>query len=121
MSGLLVHTVAGGQLAAGTDQRKDAWLQLTAPDGELPRAVEALVLVYADVCGARRASFACGVNRTLRNRARAAQEEKREREIRRLLRDAQRDAQLASPHSAEGARRRARVGELERKLAEFRP
>jgi len=45
--------------------------------GELLMAIEALPMVYAELCGARPDSLARGVNRTLRNRTRAARERRR--------------------------------------------
>lgn len=43
-------------------------------EGEVLMAIEALVAVYAELCGARPDSLARGVNRTLTNRTAAARE-----------------------------------------------
>jgi hypothetical protein len=47
-------------------------LRLT--EREVLLVIEAFAVVYADLCGARPESIARGVNRTLRNRTRAARE-----------------------------------------------
>jgi hypothetical protein len=80
----LVRLATGGQLAVGLDARSRAWLELTPPkgavvtvelsDGELLMAIEALAMVYGELCGARPDSLAYGVSKTLRNRTRAARE-----------------------------------------------
>jgi hypothetical protein len=67
----------GGWLAVTDRDGTTAMLELT--EGELLMAIEALAMVYADVVGANPASVAHGLNRTLRNRTRAARERRRGR------------------------------------------
>lgn len=85
-----VGLAAAGQLAAGVDAGGQAWLELSSPvdtvmvvlaGGELLMTIEALAMVYAELCGARPDSLARGVNKTLRNRTTAARERRR-RELR---------------------------------------
>jgi hypothetical protein len=74
----------GGALSIGTDPAaRRTWLELEQDtavatvrltEGELLMTVDALVIAYADLCGTRADSLARGVNRTLRNRTRAARE-----------------------------------------------
>jgi hypothetical protein len=76
-----VSLAAAGQIAAGVDAHRRAWLEFTTGTGnvatgmlledELLRAIEALAMVYAELCGARPDSLARSVNRKLRSRVRA--------------------------------------------------
>lgn len=81
-----VRLVSGGRLEAGADSDARAWLELHNPssptasarltDGELRLLIEALTIVYAALCGANPDSLARGVDRTIRNRTRAAREKR---------------------------------------------
>jgi len=80
-----IKPAAGGELVVGARGAPAlAWIELSTPDaepgmielteGELLMAVDALVMAYGELCGARPDSLARRVNRTLRNRTRAARE-----------------------------------------------
>ena len=77
---LEAQLVIGVDVAAG-----QAWLKLVDPErlpvrfgpGQLLMTIEALAMAYAELCGARPESAARGVNRTLRNRTRAAREQRK--------------------------------------------
>jgi hypothetical protein len=83
----LIRTGAGATHAAGVETNGRVWLELTPPagsrvaitlsDGELLMAIEALVIAYAELLGARPDRLARGVNRTLRNGTNAAGERHR--------------------------------------------
>jgi hypothetical protein len=82
----LITLGSGERIAAGIEASGRAWLELTTAEGpvrvalaegEALMTIEALAMLYAELCGARPDSAARGVNRTLRNRTAAARGRRR--------------------------------------------
>jgi hypothetical protein len=71
---LAVSAVQDGRARLEVTPKGEPALAFELTEGEVVMAIEALVAVYAGLCGARADSLTRGVNRTLTNRTAAARQ-----------------------------------------------